>query len=109
MTYLLYVCHVVVVVAVLHLLWVDIDGRLGGGEGCLGRLRIGPRGHGGRSGGQGRIHLLLLGLVGQVEGLRCCCRCDTQRRTHGNTMAPHTTAVLRSKQDVSGFLMAGWV
>lgn len=72
---LLHVCHVVVVVAVLHLLWVDIDRLLGRGERCLGRLRVGPRGHGGGSRGQGRIHLLLRGLVGQVEGLGCCCRC----------------------------------
>lgn len=28
-TYLLHMCHVVVVVAVLHLLWVDIDCLLG--------------------------------------------------------------------------------
>lgn len=27
-TYLLHVCHVVVVVAVLNLLWVDVDGLL---------------------------------------------------------------------------------
>lgn len=74
---LLHVRHVIVVVAVLHLLRVDIDGLLGRGERCLGRLGVGARGHGGRGGGQGRIHLLLLGLVGQVEGLGCgrrCCR-----------------------------------
>lgn len=74
---LLHVCHVVVVVAVLHLLRVDVDGLLGRGERCLGRLRVGPWGHGGGRGGQSRVHLLLRGLVGQVERLgrcsRCCC------------------------------------
>lgn len=71
---LLYVGHVVVVVSVLHLLGVDVDRLLGRGERGLGGLWVGPRGHGGGSGGQGRVHLLLLGLVGQVEGLGCCCR-----------------------------------
>lgn len=49
---LLHMCHVVGVVAVLHLLWVDIDSLLGRGERCLGRLRIWPRGHGGGRGRQ---------------------------------------------------------
>lgn len=72
---LLHMCHVVVVVAVLHLLWVDIDRLLGRGKRCLGRLRVWPWGHGGGRGGQSRVHLLLRGLVGQMEGLGCCCRC----------------------------------
>lgn len=72
---LLHVCHVVVVVAVLHLLRVDVDRLLGRGERCLGGLRVGPWGHGGGSGSQGGVHLLLRWLVGQVEGLSCCCRC----------------------------------
>lgn len=50
---LLHVRHVVVVVAVLHLLRVDVDGLLGRGERCLWRLRVGPRGHGGGRRGQG--------------------------------------------------------
>lgn len=49
---LLHVCHVVMVVAVLDLLWVDIDRLLGRGVRCLGRLRVGPRGHGGGRRGQ---------------------------------------------------------
>lgn len=68
--------HVVVVVAVLHLLRVDVDGLLGGGEGGLGGLRVGARGHGGGRGRQGRVHLLLRGLVGQVEGLGRRRRCN---------------------------------
>lgn len=73
---LLHVCHVVVVVAVLHLLRVDVDRLLGRRERCLGGLRVGPRGHGGGRGSQSRVHLLLRGLVGQVEGLgRCRRRC----------------------------------
>lgn len=75
-TYLLHVRHVVVVVAVLHLLRVDVDGLLGGGEGGLGGLRVGARGHGGGRGRQGRVHLLLRGLVGQVEGLGRGRRCN---------------------------------
>lgn len=72
---LLNVRHVVVVVAVLHLLRVDVDGLLGGGERCLGGLGVGAWGHGGGCGGQGRVHLLLRTLVGQVESLGCCCCC----------------------------------
>lgn len=51
----------------LHLLRVDVDGLLGRGEAGLGRLRVGSRGHGGRGGRQGRVHLLL-GRVAQVQG-----------------------------------------
>lgn len=79
-TYLLHVRHVVVVVAVLHLLWVDIDRLLGWGEWCLGRLRVGARGHGRGRGGQSRVHLLLRRLIGQVQGLGCCCRYTTNKR-----------------------------
>ena len=89
MTYLLYVGHVVVVVSVLHLLGVDVDRLLGRGERGLGGLWVGPRGHGGGSGGQGRVHLLLLGLVGQVEGLGCCCRWDTHRHGVRKTILLH--------------------
>lgn len=71
---LLHVGHVVGVVAVLDLRRMDVDGLLGRGEGGLGGLRVGPRGHGGRGGGQSRVHLLLWGLVGQVQGLCCCGR-----------------------------------
>lgn len=70
-------CHVVVVVAMLHLLWVDVDSLLGGGERCLGGLRVGAGGHGRGRGGQSRVHLLLRGLVGQVEGLGSGCRYNT--------------------------------
>ena len=81
----------VVVVAVLHLLRVDIDRLLGRGERCLGTLRVGPRGHRGGRGGQSRVHLLLRRLVGQVEGLGCCCSYNTQEH---NTVTNNTTEPL---------------
>lgn len=67
-TYLLHVGHVVVVVAVLHLLRVDVDGLLGRREGRLRGLRVGARRHGRRRRGQSGVHGLLR-LVGQVKGL----------------------------------------
>lgn len=42
---LLHMCHVVRIVAVLHLLRVDVDSLLGRGERGLGGLRVGPWGH----------------------------------------------------------------
>lgn len=72
---LLHVRHVVGVVAMLDLLWVDIHSLLSRRERCLWGLRVWPWGHRRWCGCQGRIHLLLWRLVSQVEGLGCCCCC----------------------------------
>lgn len=70
---LLHMCHMVGVVAMLHLLSVNVDRLLSRGERRLGRLRV--RRHGGGRRGQGRVNLLLWGGVGQMESLGCCRRC----------------------------------
>lgn len=85
--------HVGGVVAVLHLLGVEVHGLLGRGEAALGGLGVGPRGHGGWGGGQGLVHLLL-GLVAHVQGLGSCSSLVLLDRAGGRVVATVLHALL---------------
>ncbi len=73
--------HMVRIIPMLHLLWVDVESLLSRGETGLRRLRVGAGGHGRRGGCQG-VHLLLL-WVSQMDGLGCSGRCLVLRMLNG--------------------------